>query len=292
MTSDRRLRALALYDAMDYPPTIPELELMSEPGEIEYPLVEKHGRVVFHDRESLIDEHERREYFFARKIRRAKKIARFLAGINGVRFVALCNTTALAHARDEGDLDLFVITKKGVISQVRGLAVARFLLTRPGVVQSEKDAVCLSYFIDDSALDLTAHQLKAERLVSGQEQYNDPYFRGWFLSLLPLFDDGVTQDFWDANAEIRKTHPHAQPWMISEDLRVNRPWWRIPTGKILEHFACVLQEKMLSKRLKNMRNKDSRVIVNEHVLKFHVDDGREMYRERYRQTCKKYGMAP
>jgi hypothetical protein len=39
-----------------------------------------------------------------------------------------------------------------------------------------------------------------------------------------------------------------------------------------------------------MMNKDTRVIVKEHVLKFHADDGRAMYRDRYLQTLKQYGL--
>jgi len=292
MSVDQRLRALALYDAMEYPPTIPELELISEPGEVEHPMKAKRGRVVFHDRETLISEHEKREHFFARKIRRAKQIARFLAGINGVRFVALCNTTALAHARDEGDLDVFVITKKDVISQVRGWSTLRFMFSRPQVRRTEKDAVCLSYFVDEEALNLTSHQLPADHMSRPEAAYDDPYFRCWFFSLLPLFDDGVSMQLWEANRELRKMHPHAMPWIVSEDIRVKRPWYRIPTSSRLESIARKLQEWFLSTRLKRMRNQDTRVIINNHVLKFHVDDGRQMYRDRYRETCKKYGVAP
>lgn len=271
-----------MYDAMDYPPTMPELDMAAEPGEIGDPFKRIHGRIVFQGRESLIEAHELREALFPRKIRRARRIARFLARLDGVRFVALCNTTALAHARDEGDLDFFVITRTGSLMQARGWATLRYMFARPGAARSERDAVCLSYFIDDSALDLALHMLPD----------GDPYFQHWFLSLLPLYDDGILSDFWNANSAIRTAHPHARPWIIAEDLRVNRPRLRIPTPVFLESLAGKLQERVISGRLKDMRNKDTRVIMNEHVLKFHADDGRQTYKDRYAETCRRYGVAP
>lgn len=275
-----RIKAMALYDAMAYPPTAPELDAASVSAPIELPFKLVRGRVVLEGREGLIEEHERREALFPRKIRRAQIVARFLAGLTGVRFVALCNTTALAHARDEGDLDFFVITRKGTIMQTRGWSTLRFAFSRPGTHPSDRDAVCLSYFVDDSALDLSSHMLPGD----------DPYFRIWFLSLLPLYDDGVSADFWKANESILAHHPHARPWILSEDLRVHRPWWRLPTLSFLDPIAARMHEWMMSSTLKKMRNQDTRVIINEHVLKFHADDGRERFRDLARETCKKYGV--
>ncbi len=272
---------MAMFDAMSYPPTIPELDATSVPAPIEWPFKFVRGRVVFEGRESLVEEHERREALFPRKIRRARKVAQFLAGLSGVRFVALCNTTALAHARDEADLDFFIITRTGTIMQTRGWSALRFAFSRPGTHASDRDAVCLSYFIDDASLDLSSHMLPG----------SDPYFRAWFLSLLPVFDDGVSAELWDANESIRKLYPHARPWILSEDLRIKRPWWRCPAFKWLDPIAARIQELVISKTLKAMRNQDTRVIMNNHVLKFHADDGRERFREIARETCKKYGVV-
>ena len=276
-----RIKTLSLFDAMGYPPTAAELDAISVPGPVEVPMRELRGRVIFDGREELIAEHERREALFPRKVRRARQVARFLAGLSGVRFVALCNTTALANARDEGDLDFFVVTRKGTVMQTRGWSTLRFVFSRPGTHASDRDAACLSYFVDDSALDLSSHMLPAD----------DPYFRTWFLALLPLFDDGISTQLWKANASILAHHPNARPWIVSEDLRVHRPWWRWPTLPFLDPLAALVHELLISPTLKKMRNQDTRVIVNEHVLKFHADDGREHFRDLARETSKKYGVA-
>ena len=280
--SSARLRALAFYDALDYAPTVPELALASEPGDIVSPMKLTRGRLTFEGRESLVSEHEAREAFFPRKIRRARQVTRFLARLSGVRFVAIGNTTALAHARDEGDLDFFIITRAGTIAQTRGWSTLRYKIAgaRPGSRASDRDAVCLSYFVDDAALDLSSHLLEGD----------DPYFRFWFLSLLPLYDDGVSLDLWRANGAILSQHPHARPWIVSDALRVERPMIRFPMLPWFEPAARWLHGYLISHVLKSMMNTDTRVIVNEHVLKFHADDGRAMYRDRYRQTLKKYGL--
>ncbi|MCK9361614.1 hypothetical protein M0Q28_05350 [Patescibacteria group bacterium] len=280
--SPLRLRALAFADAIGYAPTEAELATWSEPGEITPPLNVYRGRVIFQGREELVEEHERRELFFPRKIRRARRVARFLARLPGVRFVAVTQTTALAHARDEGDLDMFVITRRGSLALARALATVWYALTgaRPGARKSERDAVCLSFFIDDSALDLSKLMLPGD----------DPYFRYWFLSLLPLYDDGVSSELWAANNRILSHHPHARRWMMNPGLRVRRPAGRLPRFAFLDALVRRLQDRAMSKGLRELANKDTRVVITPHVLKFHADDGRERFREAYYQTCKRYGL--
>lgn len=274
------MRALCFHDAWGYPPTRAELEN----GFDERAAKEIRGRVVFVGREALIVEHEKREGLFPRKIRRARRVARWLAALGGVRFVALCNTTALAHARDEGDLDFFVITKRGALWQTRGWAALPFkmLRARPGSRRSDRDAVCLSFFVDEDALDLSPLMLPED----------DPYFRHWFLSLLPLYDDGISDAFWQANAAITRRHPSAKPWLASPDLEIEKPRLRLPFFSAFESAARRIQEHTFNAAIKRMRNQDTRVVANDHVLKFHVEDGREKFREAYRQNCLRYGVEP
>jgi hypothetical protein len=276
-----RLRALAFFDAIGYPPTPPELALASAPGTIVPPMYLRRGRITLEERGGLVEEHERREAYFPRKIRKASRVAQFLSRLPGVRFVALCNTTALANARDEGDLDFFVVTKKGSLTLARALATAWYALrgARPGVRATDRDAVCLSFWVDDSALDLSPLMLDGD----------DPYFRFWFLSLLPLYDDGVSRDLWQSNDAIRSVHPHARPWIVSPNLCIGRPMLRLPRISFLDPVVRWLQERTLSPSLAQIRNVDTRVVVTPHVLKFHAEDGRAAFRETYQQTCARYG---
>ena len=293
------LRALCFHQAWGYPPTPTELVASWDSGlrgsatpsflnahqalqelVAEKRVVLERGRVVFPGQEALITEHEAREAFFPRKIRRAREVARWLVRLGGVRFVALCNTTALAHARDEGDLDLCVVTHDGSLWQTRGLAALPFkvLGMRPGASDDDRDSICLSFLLDDSALDLTGLQIGPD----------DPYFRHWFLSLLPLVDDGVGQTLWDANALITSRHPLASTWLSHPEIVNPLPHIRIPWSSRFESLAHRAQARVLPEVVRKEANQSTNVVVNDHVLKLHVTDNRERYRKTYEEACRLY----
>lgn len=293
------LRCLAFFEAIEYAPT--QIELIAHwdvglggfalpsSGDaeaalrrlLESGLIEaRRGRITPQGRVDLVAEHERREGFFPRKIRRARRVARWIARCSGVRFVALCNTTAFAHAEDGSDLDFFVIAKRGTLWQTRALATAPFLRQRPQQGRALRDAICLSFFVDDSALDLSPLQME-----------DDVYFRHWFLSLLPLYNDGVSAALWRANASITERHPFALPWIVNDDLKISiAQKFRTPNNQYFESFAQRLQRRKLPSAIRSIMNRDTRVVLNDHVLKFHVEDGREKFRTLYRTNCLKYGI--
>lgn len=200
-----------------------EIETLLSEGRIFY----RFGRYAIDSGAAANIETQRaNEFWHARKLRAAGRVCRWLVRLSGVRFVALCNTTALGHAQDEGDLDFFVVTKAGKIMTTRGLAALpwRVLGHRPGDKSAARDPVCLSYFIADDGLDLSGQMLKPD----------DPYYRYWFLSLVPLFDDGVGEDLWRANTAITSRHPFAERWRVSPDLDIAKRLWRIPAIAFIE----------------------------------------------------------
>jgi hypothetical protein len=298
------VRALCFHTAWGYAPT--RIELLTSwdggsKGMVELPeegrcmqafegllatkhLVERRGRIIFPGYESLVEDHEGRELFFPRKLRKARRVARWLSHIEGVRCVALCNTTALAHARDGGDLDFFVITKPGTIWQTRAWASLPFKLfgDRPTEHDEKQDAVCLSFFADEEVLDLSS------LLLSG----DDPYFRHWFLALLPLYDQGVMDSLWAMNTVLRQRHPFAVPWMMNPPIQCPKPSLKIPCPTTFERSARSLQERAFPENLRSKMNQGSGVVVTDHLLKFHVEDGRERFRTRYQELCKHYAIDP
>lgn len=224
------------------------------------------------------------EEWMPRKLRKARRVARWLSRLNGVRAVFLCNRTAFGVPRDTGDLDFFVIVRHGSIWQTRGLAGLPFVLLRdrPEAGKDERDVVCLSFFLSDKELNLSDCLLKPD----------DMYFRQWFLGLLPLFDDGVSEALWDANAEVRARHPFAERWILSPDLRVQAPVIRIPTCALLERAARMLQWRYFPQVLREKANHGTHVMISDSRLKFHVDDGREALQRAYLELCRSYDVTP
>ncbi|MBI5654913.1 hypothetical protein HZC53_04660 [Candidatus Uhrbacteria bacterium] len=305
------LRTLCFHAAWSHAPTLPELMLTLDGGEIQNSNVvlslskdlseqdvseeiiqlkqegmvsEEDGRLgLVKELPEIIQNIRERDIYQPRKRRRAVKVARWLAALGGVRFVALANTTALGSARDQGDLDFFVVSKAGTIWSTRLLGVGPFKLA--GLLPTKdrrRDTICLSYFIADDALDLSPHMLTPD----------DPYFRYWFLSLMPLYDDGIGQEIWEKNAGLRQRHPLARRWSVPPDFSFKAEY-RVPRAayRVFETVARPFQRRWFPSIIKQMMNLDTRVMVNDKVLKFHVDDRRAEFREKYRDLCRKYGIA-
>ncbi len=247
-------------------------------------LVTKRGRYFPASLQATIEQVFAGEEWMPRKLRKARKIARWLVRLGGVRAVYLCNRTAFGLPRDEGDLDFFVIVRHGSIWQTRALAGLPFVLLgdRPGTKADERDVVCLSFFLSDRALDLSPCAL----------QPDDMYLRHWFLGLLPLVDDGVGHEFWTVNKRLCARHPLAEEWIASPDLLVERPTLRIPTLASLERLARSFQWKYFPRTLREKANKDTHVMISDERLKFHVDDGREELQRSYADVCRQYGVTP
>lgn len=297
------VRTLCFHDAWNYLPTRAELFLTLDcsgdviPGRdgVDAALSELIAEGVVRERMDRIGMPERfdellrglheRDPLQPRKRRRAVSVARWLSRMSCVRFVALANTTALGTAREDSDLDFFIIVKAGTIWTTRLLGGGPFkLLGRLPKGKDERDAVCLSYFIADDGLDLSSHALEGD----------DPYFRQWFLVLLPLYDDGISSELWNANATLRSRHPFARPWVAPPDLQIPVPRYRLPPTayRLLEPAARAFQLRWFPAEIRRRMNKDTTVIVNESALKFHVNDGREEYRVKYEELCKKHQVTP
>ncbi|MBU1348652.1 hypothetical protein KJ781_01125 [Patescibacteria group bacterium] len=303
MIRDALLRSLAFHRTWGHAPTVAEWISTLDTGDVatserrptcvdvdaavhaleEEGVVVSHGRVAFAEDVDDIGRQRIDEAWAPRKRRAVRVAVRLLSRLSSVRFVALCNTAALGHARDNGDLDLFVVVRQGTIFSTRLLAAALFeALGRRPRLGRERDAVCLSYFVTDDSLDLSPHMLLGE----------DPYFRYWFLSFVPFYDDGIGVALWDANAAITARHPCARRWMVPPDIRIETPRLRLPVPRSTERLASVISTRAFPTRIRGMMNVDTRVMVSPHVLKLHVDDRREDYRNAYEFLCRSKRLSP
>ncbi len=305
------LRTLAYDAARSYAPTALQLALNLDFGQggtqektdlsqaisaiqdlvAEGRVTEKYGHLALPDYVDQIQEGRDKEMYFPRKLRRAVRMVGFFRWLPWVRSVCLCNTMALGQSQDSGDLDFFVVARAGAIWRTRFFMALplKMLGVRPGNIAA-KDPACLSFFVSDEDLDMSRFMLEND----------DPYFRYWLLSLLPLHDDGVLTQLWEQNRHwIQKRHPFAKKWIAATCSYLGHTGYAPVHAKggkpnadlpWLEKFLKKIQWRKFPKTILDLANKDTRVVVDDRTLKFHVDDKREVFREKYYAICQKHGL--
>jgi hypothetical protein len=223
------------------------------------------------------------------KYDRAQKIISLLAGLPYVRLICVCNTLGWSNARDESDIDIFIVARHGHIWLTRALCAGlmQIIGLRPQKHHT-KDTICLSFFVSDVALDVSS------LFLPESDGMKDIYFLYWLLYCVPLYDSGgVYEKFWETNKRhILSALPYATQYDTNEYRRVKISWARKVgknilewcggvCGVFLERVARWVQLRVLPQDLRVVVNKDTRVIMNDAVMKFHPHDRREEIRSRF-----------
>lgn len=299
------LRTLAFQASWRYAPTRLQLFFWLDPAEttpqpynfqvftqeveslLEQKIVaESHNRIALASHQEIIQTGKANERYFPRKLKKARFVASYLRHLPWIRAICLCNTMALGQSKDQSDLDFFIICKAGSIWRTRFFSALPFKLfgARPG--ESSIDPVCLSFFITDNALNLSGYALEDD----------DPYFRYWFLALLPLYNDGVLNRFWYENKSLRGRHPNSKPWIALDKGTAStaNPATLMPITQpsFFEKHLRQVQSVRFPKELAYIANQDTRVMINDNVLKFHVTDNRLRFRKVYHQICHDLNIHP
>lgn len=295
------LKALVYFDLFSYPLTTVELwKYAPVSGPCTLPaimetLLALHERgLVHHDcgfwmlpgRVEIVALRVSRYTNAERKYSRVGRAVRFLKRVSSIRMIAVANTLAWNHAREESDIDFFIASRPGAVWKSRLLGVTPFALLglRPRA-SKERDTFCFSFFAAESALDFAP-------LAHAPE---DPYLLYWIATLVPVYDpDGLIEGLWDANPWVRERLPNAWCAMPSVRRRVvckaRAEGGVEATRGMGEEIARALQLAWLPSQLRSMMNVDSRVVITDDVLKFHVNDRREEIAERYRARCAEVGI--
>lgn len=215
-----------------------------------------------------------------RKYKKLRHVAMFFWCLPGVRAVAAANTLAWWHTNEQSDIDLYIITRPGMIWTTRLLTVFPFQLLgqRPGSSEVVKDPFCFSFF--QSADYLQMEELRVE---------NDYYLAFWAKSLVPIFDkdqcfeEHKKENHWAnvclPNTAVRRVHTYHTPkirFVLPMPLR-----WAEP---IARSFQC----RRFPPQIKELANKDTRVVVNDCMLKFYPNDRREQYRDAFEELLARY----
>ena len=248
------------------------------------------GFCVLTGREELIEKRISQSKLLQKKIKLAFDATRKIAWIPGVEMVALCNNW---YYKDNSDIDFFIIASSGRVWLTRLIVTSTlqlFGLRRHG--KKIKNRICLSFYIGDKKSYLWTMRLLPE----------DPYFDFWTVTLMPLFQrNNAYQSFLNKNKWLQnKFHNFKEnKFTLSYKIKQKKKGNLISNvciyflnsriGDWLEKIAKSIQKiKMSGNRNSLSCKKDTRVIINDEILKFHENDRRDKYRAVFYRNYKKY----
>ncbi|OGY41573.1 MAG: hypothetical protein A2Y82_01105 [Candidatus Buchananbacteria bacterium RBG_13_36_9] len=238
------------------------------------------------DGEEIIQTRLERYNLADKKFQLALRTAKLLKFLPFIKLIAVCNNLAYSNARPESDIDLFIITAKNRIWLVRFWAVIIITLLglRPPKTKV-KDKICLSFYLTEEDLDLNKIKVGAE----------DIYLVFWLATLWPVYErDNFYQKLIEANSWLKKYLPNWQPVLPGLRRRVEDNWlnqfiYQIKEffchgflGNWLTSFFKQIQLKFMSQNKKDLAvAEDKSVIITDTILKFHENDRRAEYQERF-----------
>lgn len=232
-------------------------------------LEKKQGFYFLPGREEIIITRQERYREAEKKIKIAQKRLKLISWLPNIKFIALANIIGPHNLKEETDLDLFIVTKTNRLWLVKFLATIILKLTnlRP-TERNSKNKLCLSFLVDESALNLANCRL----------DNNDWYFTYWLTGLRPLYGDlEIFKKLLIANSWLEKALPN---WQLNPYQPINNFYKKITNNKtfkaknLLEIISHKLHQLLMAKDLKNLQNKNTAVIITDHVLKLHTLDRR------------------
>jgi len=237
------------------------------------------GFYFLEGRSEIINTRMKRYNIADKKFRRAIWVSRFFKFIPWIKMIAVGNMIGGNNAKKRGDIDFLIITEKGRIwiSRFFCVGIIKLFNLRPQK-ENIQDKICLSFFLAENNLNIENLCLKN----------GDNYLAYWMASLVPIYDQSsIYKKFIQENKWFRKKTPN---WKFVETVSKRK------TKKIFDNFYHdiidvfvggldrvfkKIQFKMFPEDLKHLINIDTKVVVSDNILKFHINDRREIYQIQY-----------
>lgn len=287
------LKTICWFDVFDYPMTKEEIwryGLFIDACSLEEVEVElrqllltgqlEQAELFYHlpCRRQLVDERKSRFNYTDQKFKIAMRVAKIFRLIPSIEMIALGNLIGSHNLRQNGDIDLLIVAKPGTIWTTRFVTalIAKLLGIRP-TEKSSKDKICLSFFVTSDKLDL-------EQIA----QVDHLYFFYWAAFLTPIYDrNGSFEKFIKANSWIKERLPNfflqaPHHLRLAKNFRCYVADWLFKVLAMFEDRLKNLQLSIMPDNLKELANKDTRVIVNDQILKFHANDRRQEFQSKFK----------
>jgi hypothetical protein len=274
-----QFKALTYFDIFLFPLTDSELknwQWTSNSGVNIVNRSEKLGGFNFlSGRNKIILERQARYVNSVVKLGRARMVIKILRLLPSVKMIAVCNSLGYLNAKESSDIDLFILTSPGKIWLTRFWlqSLLKLLHLRPYDRGRKKDSICLTFFLSTDCLNVESLQVSRP----------DVYLTYWLSQLLPIYNpEGWYEKFIKNNHWVEEYLSKYQAVKLA-------PAWRVaPTSWSYFFYIFIfwwwepilkkIQIKIMPPDLRQLANQDTRVILNDQILKFH---GREDKRQEY-----------
>jgi hypothetical protein len=222
-----------------------------------------------------------------KKFKRAVWVAKIFKFIPWIKMIAVGNIIGTHNLKQEGDIDFFIITEKGRIwlSRFFCVLVIKILGMRPNREKTQ-DKICLSFFASEKDLNLEKLMLNKSR---DNKEGKDFYFIYWLAGLTPIYDrDNAFAEFIENNDWLKNYLPNWQSSEVSHRYDAGQGFFWFYRDVVdmflagLERRIKEFQMEIMPRQIKDMMNMDSRVVVNDKIIKLHVNDRREEYLEKFK----------
>ena len=210
--------------------------------------------------------------------------------------IILFGSFAWGTPNKDSDIDLFIVIEQGHIWLSRFLITMLLSIFRLRRTKKKiNDRLCLSFYVTDKNLDLSRISIDGE----------DIYLAYWLSNLTPVYDPQnllkriVKENVW-ATETLRhfgNVYNMGQLWRVEKLNRmagfVNffEKIWSTEYGNLLEDQARSIQMSKMRKNKSVQDEQDTRVVINDEMLKFHENDRRKLYRQKWQEKCIEYGVV-
>lgn len=308
------LRTVVYFDTFDYPLTVEEIWrwLYPTPDTVlpdtdvaavqrELDLLIQQGKLEQHEAHVILPGRGQITATRAERLLRSEKLwkralstARYLELVPFVKMIAVVNTLAISNVRPESDIDFLIVTTPNHIwiSRIIVSGIVNLLgYRRHGTKIAGR--ICLSFYVSTDGMDFS-------KLVNA---HPDTHFAFWTSQVYPILDDGTYEKFQQANGWVNTLLPHAWSWdwkrkLLSRNggLQSIKQFYEIffssPIGAWFESWARSYQLKRIDKHVESKAGEGTtEVVISEDVLKFHEQDRRREYNDRFERRLAELGFT-
>lgn len=241
---------------------------------------EKNGYYFLKGRERIADLRAERKIFSQKKLAIAEKCGNIIRIVPSVKLIGITGALSMNNAKKNDDIDLFIITSKGLLWTTRFIVTLLVEFTGMRRHPNERNVtnrVCLNMFIDEDHLEIPKNE---KDLFSAHE----------VLQMKPLFDkDNTYQKFIRINGWVKRYLPNAYRERTlkerdkdtsdgGEASTSTPPRWRRQKSalRIFEIFLKKFQ-------LWYMKNRRTTEVIKNEVIRFHPHDARKWVMKKYKE---------